>query len=171
MAAISLLLVSLIFLLPNCLGMNCKGCTPLDMYSFDKLLSKFKVSIVKFDVAYPYGDKHEEFAKFSLAAAETDDIFVGEVGIKDYGDKDNTELAERFQVKKDDYPVVILFVRDEKSGKLTDFRFDDDFKSDNLKTFLRQKSGIYLPRPGCLEETCWRPMLRPEPRGLSKLSM
>ena len=24
------------------------------------------------------------------------------------------------------------------------------------------------PRPGCLEETCWRPMLRPEPRGLSK---
>ena len=24
------------------------------------------------------------------------------------------------------------------------------------------------PRPECLEETCWRPMLRPEPRGLSK---
>lgn len=32
------------------------------------------------------------------------------------------------------------------------FRFDDEFKADNLKSFVRQKSGIYLPRPGCLEE-------------------
>ena len=32
------------------------------------------------------------------------------------------------------------------------FRFDGDFKADNIKTFIRQKSGIYLPRPGCVEE-------------------
>lgn len=32
------------------------------------------------------------------------------------------------------------------------FRFDDEFTADNLKSFVRQKSGIYLPRPGCLEE-------------------
>ena len=31
-------------------------------------------------------------------------------------------------------------------------RFNDEFKADNIKTFIRQKSGIYLPRPGCLEE-------------------
>jgi len=124
----------------------------LDTASFDKLLSKFKVSVVKFDVAYPYGDKHEEYAKFSLAAVEVEDLFVGEVGIKDYGDKDNTDLAERFKVKKEDFPVVILFkVLD--NGKIAEsHRFDDEFKADNIKTFIRQKSGIYLPKPGCVEE-------------------
>ena len=94
-----------------------------DSLSFDKLLKKFKVSIVKFDVAYPYGDKHEQFGKFSQDAAEIEDLFVGDVGIKDYGDKDNGDLAERFNVKKDDYPVVILFQKDIQSGKLKDFRY------------------------------------------------
>ncbi len=39
---------------------NCKGCIALDTLTFDKVLKNFKVSIVKFDVAYPYGDKQEE---------------------------------------------------------------------------------------------------------------
>jgi len=150
MAAIGLVLI-LAFISPS-LAINCKGCTPLDSLSFDKLLKKFKVSIVKFDVAYPYGDKHEQFGKFSQDAAEIDDLFVGEVGIKDYGDKDNSDLAERFNVKKDDYPVVILFQKDTKSGKLKDFRFDDEFTANDLKNFVRQKTGIYLPLPGCLED-------------------
>ena len=45
------------------LCINCAGCTPLDTLTFDKMISKSPASIVKFDVAYPYGDKHEEFAK------------------------------------------------------------------------------------------------------------
>ena len=101
-------------------AINCKGCTPLDNLSFDKLLSKFKVSVVKFDVAYPYGDKHEEFGKFCQAASEVEDLFVGEVGIKDYGEKDNTDLAERFSVVKEDFPVVILFIIDPTSGKIAE---------------------------------------------------
>ena len=34
------------------------------------------------------------------------------------------------------------------------FRFgkSDDFTEENLKSFIKQKSGIYLPLPGCLEE-------------------
>merc|ERR1712037_918831 len=62
------------------------------------------------------------------------------------------DLAERFKVKKEDFPVVILFkVFD--NGKIAEkHRFDGDFKADNIKTFIRQKSGIYLPRPGCVEE-------------------
>lgn len=103
-------------------AINCKGCTPLDGLSFDKLINKFKVSVIKFDVAYPYGDKHEEFAKFAKSGADMEDLFVGEVGIKDYGDKDNVELADRFNVKKDDYPVVILLTKDSATGKLSDHR-------------------------------------------------
>jgi endoplasmic reticulum protein 29 len=69
------------------LAINCKGCTPLDKHTFDKVVNAFPVSIVKFDVAYPYGDKHDEFAKIALEAADLTNVFVGEVGIKDYGDK------------------------------------------------------------------------------------
>ena len=86
---------------------------------------------VKFDVAYPYGDKHEEFGKFSQDAAEIEELFVGEVGIKDYGDKDNTDLAEKFNVQKDDYPVVILFEKDSSTGKLKDYRYNFFFKNVN----------------------------------------
>ena len=67
----------LAFLTPFASAINCKGCTPLDTLSFDKLLGKFRVSVIKFDVAYPYGDKHDEFAKFSTSAAELEDLFVG----------------------------------------------------------------------------------------------
>ena len=120
----------------------------MDTASFDKLLSKFKVSVVKFDVAYPYGDKHEEYAKFSLAAAEVEDLFVGEVGIKDYGDKDNTDLAERFKVKKEDFPVVILFkVFD--NGKIAEKHRYSFFFSNCFLMYLSQSKNknnnrIYL---------------------------
>ena len=32
------------------------------------------------------------------------------------------------------------------------FRFDDEFTANDLKNFVRQKTGIYLPLPGCLED-------------------
>jgi len=133
------------------LAVNCPGCTPLDLLSFDKIISKFTASLVKFDVAYPYGDQHEEFAKVAKDAAVAGDLFVGEVGIKDYAEKENQELAERFAVTKDDYPTVILFVRNAE-GKLENFRFVGELKVETLKNFVRQKSGIYLPLPGCIEE-------------------
>jgi len=77
-------------------AINCKGCIPLDELTFDKMVNNFPASIVKFDVAYPYGDKHDEYAKVSIDAAERKDLFVGEVGVKDYGDKDNEELGKRY---------------------------------------------------------------------------
>ena len=132
-------------------AINCAGCTPLDGLSFDKIISKFRASLVKFDVAYPYGDQHDEFAKVAKDAAEAGDLFVGEVGIKDYAEKDNMELAERFELTKDDYPSAFLFVN-KKEGKVESFRFVGDFSAEKLKNFVRQKSGIYLPLPGCIEE-------------------
>lgn len=60
------------------------------------MISKFKVSIVKFDVSYPYGEKHEEFVKLGSAYQSVDDLLVAEVNVRDYGDKDNEDLALRF---------------------------------------------------------------------------
>lgn len=134
------------------LGINCPGCTPLDTLTFDKMINSFRVSIVKFDVAYPYGDKHDEFAKVAVEGAQFPELFVGEVGIKDYGDKDNEELGQRYKIVKEDYPVVMIFVKNDKTGEVEASKFAGEFKSANLKNFLRQKSGVYLPLPGCLEE-------------------
>ena len=91
---------------------NCKGCTPLDEATFDKIVNKFRASLVKFDVAFPYGDKQDQFAKVAESVADVPDLLAAEVGIKDYGDKDNEGLAKMFNVVKDDYPAVILFVKD-----------------------------------------------------------
>ena len=48
-------------------------------------------------------------------------MLAGEVGIKDYGDKDNEELGQRFKVIKDDYPVVFLFVNE--NGERKEYRW------------------------------------------------
>merc|ERR1712106_386471 len=96
------------------LAINCAGCTPLDVLSFDKIINRFRASLVKFDVAYPYGDQHDELTK-------------------------------------DDYPTAFLFVKNAE-GKVDSFRFAGDFSAEKLKNFIRQKSGIYLPLPGCIEE-------------------
>merc|ERR1711892_858799 len=99
------------------LAINCAGCTPLDVLSFDKLINQFRASLVKFDVAYPYGDQHDEFAKVAKDAADAGDLFVGEVGIKDY--------AEKFELTKDYYPTAFLFVKNAE-GKVDSFRFAGD---------------------------------------------
>jgi len=131
-------------------AVNCPGCTPLDGLTFDKLIGKFSASLVKIDQAYPYGDKHEEFAKVAKEASAIDNLFVGEVGVKDYGDKDNEELAKRFNVVKDEFPVAFVFVNN--GGDVKHYRFDEEFKAENLKDFLKKKSGIYLPLAGCIGE-------------------
>lgn len=64
----------------------CKGCIELDSLTFDKMLSKFEYSIVKFDISYPYGPKHDEYEKFAKDAASQKDLLVAVVGVKDYGE-------------------------------------------------------------------------------------
>jgi len=133
-------------------AINCPGCTPLDELTFDKMINKFPASIVKFDVAYPYGDKHEEFAKVAKDATEIPQLFVGEVGIKDYGDKDNEALGEKYKVTKEDMPAVFMFIKNAIDGTVTHHRFSGEFNVGNLKSFIRQTSGIYMPLQGCIEE-------------------
>ena len=83
------------------------------------MLSKFKASVVKFDVAYPYGEKHDQFGKLSESLASNPDILVADVGVKDYGDKENVDLAQRYKVAKEDYPVLFLFI----SGQTEPIRY------------------------------------------------
>uniref|UniRef100_A0A1B6C9M2 Endoplasmic reticulum resident protein 29 n=2 Tax=Clastoptera arizonana TaxID=38151 RepID=A0A1B6C9M2_9HEMI len=128
---------------------SCKGCVQLDSFSFNKVISKFKAALVKFDTAYPYGPKQEEYEKVCLASSNIDDLLVAEVAIKDYGDKENQDLAEKYNVNKDAYPSIKLFL----NGNSEPLSFDSksDFNANEIKKFIRSNSKVYIGLPGCLE--------------------
>lgn len=95
-----------------------RGFVELDDLTFDKVVKKFSAVLVKFDIVYPYGEKHETFCKFAeQSTVHIDDFLVATVGIKDYGDRENSKLAERFNVGIE-YPVIKLF----NNGNLTEWK-------------------------------------------------
>lgn len=126
----------------------CKGCVELDDFSFNKLIKVFPTVLVKFDIAFPYGEKHETYEQFSKELSKSQDLLVAQVGVKDYGDRDNENIANRYKIKKEDYPVLLLF----KNGNLDEpVKFSDEYTLDNIKRFVKMNSQIYLGAPGCLE--------------------
>lgn len=132
---------------------SAKGTVTLDSLTFDKILSKFQATLVKFDVAYPYGPKHDEFVKFAESIHNLDNMLMAEVGIKDYGEKDNEDLAKRFNaVDKEKYPVVKLFIQGKKDPITFEAENDDDFTVDKLRSFVKlNNEDIYIGAPGCYE--------------------
>ncbi|XP_076177332.1 endoplasmic reticulum protein 29-like protein wbl [Ptiloglossa arizonensis] len=131
---------------------DCKGCVSLDSYSFDKVIPKFKAAVVKFDVAYPYGEKHEQYSEMAATTKDTHDLLVAEVKVKDYGNKDNSDLAARYKIKSESFPAVLLFLQ----GKTEPIPFIadkvTDFTADNIKRFVKTKSNVYFGLPGCVEQ-------------------
>lgn len=65
------------------------------VFCFLQILSKFHTTLVKFDIAFPYGAKHETFLQVAESSIHRPDFLVAEVGVKDYGDRDNEDLAKR----------------------------------------------------------------------------
>ncbi|CAK1590156.1 unnamed protein product [Parnassius mnemosyne] len=126
------------------------GSVELDEYSFDKVINKFEAALVKFDVAFPYGDKHDAFVAIAKDSKDVQELLVAEVGVKDYGEKDNEVLAKKYGATKDNFPLVKLFVK----GKSEPIQFDDSkgFTSDELRRFVREKTGLYLSLPGCIKD-------------------
>lgn len=126
------------------------GSVNLDELSFNKVINKFEASLVKFDVSYPYGDRHEAFVAVAKDANDVDELLLAEVGVKDYGEKENEALARKYGATKDNFPIVKLFVK----GKSEPLTFDDSkgFTSDELRRFVRENTGIYLSLPGCVKE-------------------
>ena len=44
-------------------GQVLDGLLALDKTSFDKIVTKFDYSLIKFDIGYPTGDKHKNYGK------------------------------------------------------------------------------------------------------------
>ncbi|XP_053617216.1 endoplasmic reticulum resident protein 29 [Plodia interpunctella] len=125
------------------------GSVELDELSFNKITNKFEASLVKFDVAFPYGDKHDAFVALAKDAKDVDELLIAEVGVKDYGEKENEKLALKYGATKDNFPVVKLFVK----GRSEPLSFDDSngFTTAELRKFIRKNTGLYLSLPGCVK--------------------
>jgi len=145
--------LALAFLVFDVRAQSMEGLVQLDTISFDKIVTKFEYSLIKFDVGYPTGDKHKAFGKVATQITEVDSLFMGEVRIKNYGDKANEDMAERFNVdkEKEALPETIMFIT--KDGILTEVaRYGGDYTVENLRLFIASKSDVYLKLDGCIKE-------------------
>ncbi|CAG5098885.1 Oidioi.mRNA.OKI2018_I69.XSR.g16061.t1.cds [Oikopleura dioica] len=126
-----------------------RGSLPLDSLTFDKIISKTKYTLVKFDTAYPFGDLHDEFKQVAKFAAQNPDLLVAEVNINEYGDQENQDLAQTYGVKIEDYPVYKLFRG--SSDPTAALTFDGTVKKrTQVLSFLKQ-NGVYVGLPTCIE--------------------
>merc|ERR1711912_72178 len=76
-------------------------------------------------------------------------FLIGEVGVQEYGDKENDDLRERFNINKDDFPVFKLFKKGGNTEKPIDYT--GDVTEEKLTQFLKQEVGLYIALPGNIE--------------------
>lgn len=88
------------------------------------------------------------FAQVAKDVAGTSDLLVAEVGVQDFGEKENSGLADKYGVSKSDFPALRLF----KSSPEDPVVFKQDWTANNIKDFIRRESGIRLVLDKCLAE-------------------
>lgn len=153
--------ISVCFLFQSAHSIMVKGALPLDSLTFDKITNSFKYTLVKFDTAYPYGEKHDEFKKVANKASSNPDLCIAEVNINEYGDKENQDLAARFNIDDKSYPHYRLFKKSEnlqnQANEPDPFatwtimeNTDKDWKELDIVMFLR-KNNVWVGMPFCTE--------------------
>merc|ERR1711871_1913889 len=129
-------------------SLHVKGSIELDAWTFDKIVGGDKPVLVKFDKDYAYGDKEDQFKELCKRLGEAGaDVLVGVVGVQEYGDKLNQDLAERFAVQKESFPVYKLFL----AGSSVPIAYTGEVTADALTRFLKSEAKLYIAPPGCLQ--------------------
>ncbi len=122
-------------------------------------MSRFKYALVKFAHAFPYGEDHDNFIRVAQSVTNFSDIIVINLEIKDYGEKDSYELAQRYKISEKEYPALRLF----KDGVLENpiiYKDPDEDKNtdkielidNNIKLFLRAETGFPVLLDNCSRE-------------------
>jgi len=161
-------------LLPICSHATAMGAVKLDNYTFDKMIATPGLStLVKFDKTYAYGEKEDAFKEICKLAYHVKDLLVTEVPIQEYGDKENEDVALRFNVKSNEYPAFLIFkgsvdapvkfvgFPNPTSKQPSDWSEEEDGKwgppmitdvtAENLIIWLRQ-NGVRMPSAGTITE-------------------
>merc|ERR1719390_533778 len=84
----------------------------LDNTTFDRIIDGSKSVMVRFDKEYSYGDEHDAWKNFASKVGDSSaDMLVADVGVSEYGDKDNSDIAERYSIKSEDFPQYRLWIK------------------------------------------------------------
>ncbi|CAB4059851.1 ERP29 [Lepeophtheirus salmonis] len=127
---------------------NCNATSDVTSLTLNKFLKTFKVLVLKFDNAYPYGDQHDAFCKFAHEAAEVNDVFVGEVGMKEYGDRENMDFAESYGITTERPSILLIYTA--ADGEIVHKKFKNRFTAEKIRVFTYEHTRVYIPRPGCI---------------------
>jgi endoplasmic reticulum protein 29 len=145
---------TLFFLLISTSNAHTQGTVTVDTLTFDKILRTFDIVLAKFDDKYrmyfksidivfhlidtifslAYGDHQDQFKKFAENAANTKRLLIVEIPITDHGDRENEQLAKEYGIKKEDYPVYKLFLK----NKPKPIDYIGDRTEHDLKRFISQ---------------------------------
>lgn len=129
-----------------------RGILKLDNTTFDRLIDGARNVIVRFDKEYSYGDEHDAWKEFAKTVGESSaDILVCDVGVSEYGDKDNSDLATRFAISSEDFPQYRLWTKGTDSSK-EPVKFSGDKKSDEFMKFIQSNAGVWVGLPGQVQE-------------------
>lgn len=125
-----------------------RGAIQLDSLTFDKTISHYDYTLVKFDTAYPYGDKHDEFKKVALKAYSNPNLMIAECNINEYGDNENQDLGKRFNIDKETYPQYSIFKRD--GTRIIMPEVAEKWKEMDIIFFLRE-NDVWVGMPDATE--------------------
>jgi endoplasmic reticulum protein 29 len=129
-----------------------RGILKLDNTTFDRIVDGSKNVIVRFDKEYSYGDEHDAWKSFAATVGDSSAaLLVCDVGVSEYGDKDNSDISERYSIKADDFPVFKLF---KKGTASTDepLTYAGDKKSDAFLRYVQEQAGVWVGLPGQLKD-------------------
>jgi len=129
-----------------------RGILKLDNTTFDRIIDGSRSVFVRFDKEYSYGEDHDAWKEYARTVGESAaELLSCDVGVSEYGDKDNADVAERFSVKTDDFPTFLLFTKGTKSSG-TPLKYSGAKKSADLLRFVQEKAGAWIGLPGQIKE-------------------
>ena len=133
------------------LGYNERGIIKVDNTTFDRIVDGSRNVLVRFDKEYSYGDAADAWKDFAVTVGESSaDLLSVDVPVGDYGDKDNSDISERYGVFADDFPKFFLFQKGTPStGKPV--KFEGENHKEGLIRFVQEYSNVWIGLPGQVE--------------------
>ena len=145
---------------------ECNGCVILDSKTFDKVLSKFDIMLVKFDKYNPDSKKHAAFEQVATDLSKEvgmENMIAAHVDIFNNGEIKNTDLVTKYNLQAavfdESLPVLAAFMKNKEGEKGPEnethshsfIEMSETFDSDALKRAIRSNTGIYFVLPGCID--------------------
>uniref|UniRef100_A0A7S4BBT4 Endoplasmic reticulum resident protein 29 C-terminal domain-containing protein n=1 Tax=Chrysotila carterae TaxID=13221 RepID=A0A7S4BBT4_CHRCT len=129
-----------------------RGILKLDNTTFDRIIDGSRNVFVRFDKEYAYGEAHDAWKEYAKTVGESAaDLLSADVGVSEYGEKENSDLIERYGIKTADFPQYRLFVKG-TSGLGSPIAYTGAAKTDEFVRFVQEKAGAWIGLPGQIKE-------------------